>query len=463
MYIWAMSQSPHILILAAGQGKRMRSQLPKVLHPVLFRPMIHHVLDLALSLPHESITVVVGHGEKDVREACASYKDIQFVRQEKQLGTADAVRAAEKTLAKKKGHLLILSGDVFLLRQGSMVDFLAEHFKSKASCSFITSNLPDPSGYGRILRDSAGDVTSIIEHGDASEEQRQISEINSGIYCFEMASLFAALKNVNSKNKQKEFYLTDVIEKFVSEEKIVNGEVFEDWNDIMGVNDRAQLAYAEKVMQSRVNHAFMMTGVRLILPETILIDSRCNIASDVTVEPGAVLVNSTVAENSVIEAQARIFNSKIGSGVTIKQGSYLHDSEVGDGSSVGPYAHLRPGTVLKSKVKIGNFVEVKKSSFADGAKASHLSYIGDAVIGKNVNLGCGFITCNYDGKKKYETIIEEGVFIGSDSQTVAPVKIGKGSYVASGTTVTENVPPQSLVISRGKQITKKGYAKKYLK
>lgn len=458
-----MAQSPHILILAAGQGKRMHSKLPKVLHPVLFRPMLHHVIDLALSLPHQSITVVVGHGEQEVREACNDFKDIEFVRQEKQLGTADAVRSAEKVLGKKKGNVLILSGDVFLLRSASMKEFLEEHDKAKAVCSFITANLPDPSGYGRILRTKAGQVTGIIEHKDASEEQQGISEINSGIYCFEIASLFEALKGVTSKNKQKEFYLTDVIEKFVNAKKKVIGEIFHDWQEIMGVNDRLQLNTAERILQGRVNSALMLSGVRMIHPETILVDTHCKIAPDVTIEPGTILVGSTVAEGTTIESQARIFHSKIGKGVTVKQGSYVHESEIGDGSSVGPYAHLRPGSILRSKVKLGNFVEVKKAVFSDGAKASHLSYIGDAKIGKDVNLGCGFITCNYDGKKKHETIIEDGVFVGSDSQTVAPVKIGKGSYVASGSTVTDDVPPNSLVISRGKQITKKGYAKKYQK
>lgn len=458
-----MAQGPHILILAAGQGKRMRSKLPKVLHPVLFRPMIHHILDLAHSLPHQSITLVVGHGEEKVREACRSYPDLQFVRQEKQLGTADAVRSAEKLLAKKSGHVLILSGDVFLLREEGLKEFLGEHLSSKAVGSFLTANLPDPTGYGRVLRNKGGDVTGIIEHGDASEEQKTIGEINSGIYCFEIASLFHALKNVKSKNTQKEFYLTDVIEKFVLEKKKVIAEVVTDWRDIMGVNDRAQLEVAEKVMQTRINYDHMLRGVRIQFPESVWIDPRCKIAPDVTIEMGVTLVNSTVDEDATIEAHSRVLHSKIGKKVVVKQGSYIQESEIGEQSQVGPYAHLRPGSVLKNAVKIGNFVELKKTIFSDGSKASHLSYIGDAKVGKNVNLGCGFITCNYDGKKKHETVIEDGVFVGSDSQVVAPVKIGKGSYIASGSTVTEDVPPQSLVISRGKQITKKGYAKKYQK
>lgn len=439
----------------------MKSKLPKVLHPVLFRPMLHHVLDLAESLPHQSITVVVGHGEKEVREACASYKDVEFVRQEKQLGTGDAVRSAEKVLGKKKGHVLILSGDVFLLRPEPMKEFLVEYFKSKAVGSFITAQLPDPTGYGRVVRTAKGEVTGIVEHGDASPEQQMIQEINSGIYCFEITALFEALKNVGSKNKQKEYYLTDVVEKFVSENKKVTAEIIADYMDILGVNDRAQLEGAERILQLRTNHAYMVGGVRIHAPETVFIDPRCKIAADVTIEAGVTLVGSEVGEDSHLEAGSRIFHSTLGKGVTVKQGCYIHESQVGQGASVGPYAHLRPGSVLKDNVKIGNFVEIKKSTLGAGTKASHLSYIGDAVIGKNVNLGCGFITCNYDGKKKHVTEIEDDVFIGSDSQTVAPVKIGKGSYVASGSTVTENVPAKSLVISRGKQVTKKGYAKKY--
>lgn len=439
-----MKNAPHILILAAGQGKRMKSKLPKVLHQVLHRPMIHHVLDLAYSLPHSKVTVILGHGEKEVREACSAYKNLIFVRQEKQLGTGDAVRSAEKVLGKEKGSVLVLSGDVILLRKEPMTEFINEHYRSKAACTFMTANLPDPAGYGRILRGLEGQILGIKEQADASEEEKRIAEINSGIYCFDIPLLFKSLKTVQSQNKQKEFYLTDVVEKLVDEEQTVIGELIKDWHDIMGINDRAQLAFAEHILQKRVNHRFMLDGVTIQSPDTVTIDPRCEIEPDV-----------------IIEKNCTVIDSKIRSGAHIKQGSYIAQSEVGEATTVGPYAHLRPGSVLKSKVKIGNFVEVKKATFESGAKASHLSYIGDAKIGKEVNLGCGFITCNYDGKNKSETIIEDGVFVGSDSQIVAPVKIGKNSYVASGSTVTENVPSDSLVISRGKQITKKGYAKRY--
>lgn len=441
-----MKHAPHILILAAGQGKRMKSDLPKILHPVLYRPMIHHVLDLALSLPHGKIVVVVGHGEEKVRAACEGYKNISFVRQEKQLGTGDAVKSATKVLGKEKGSVLILSGDVFLLRKESLLTLIQNHFNTKAGCTFLSANLPDPKGYGRVLRGLEGKVLGIKEHADASDDEKQIKEINSGIYCFDIPLLFGALKNVKASNKQKEFYLTDVLEALVTEEEKVEAELIEDWQEILGVNDRAQLAFAEKVLQKRVNHGFMVEGVTIQDPESVTIDPRCKIGVDARIEKGVTLINAEIGERS-----------------TIKQGSYVDNSQVGADCSVGPYAHLRPGSVLKDEIKIGNFVEIKKSVFERGAKASHLSYIGDAKIGKDVNLGCGFITCNYDGKKKHETVIEDGVFVGSDSQTVAPVKIGKNSYVASGSTVTENVPPDSLVISRGKQVTKKGYAKKYRK
>lgn len=455
--------APHILILAAGQGKRMQSKLPKVLHPVLFQPMLHHVLDLAFKLPHSTVSVIVGHGEKEVREACGRYPRVEFIRQDKQLGTGHAVMCAEKRLTKQGGHVLILSGDVILLRLESMTEFLEEHFRSKASCSFITANLVDPSGYGRILRHQQGHVVGIREHGDASEDERGICEINSGIYCFEVEPLFRTLRNVGAANKQGEYYLTDVIEQFVLQKKKVIGEIFKDAAEIMGVNDRKQLAIAGEMMQKRINDELMKNGVTLQNPTNTYIDAHSKIAKDVVIESGCVVIDSSIGEGAYIEAGCRIVKSKLGKSTRLKQGTYIEESEVGNSCSVGPYAHLRPGSVLKDRVKIGNFVEVKKSFFADDSKASHLSYIGDAKIGKDVNLGCGFITCNYDGKKKHETVIEDGVFVGSDSQTVAPVKIGKGSYVASGTTVTEDVPRDSLVISRGKQVVKKGYAKKYRK
>jgi bifunctional UDP-N-acetylglucosamine pyrophosphorylase / glucosamine-1-phosphate N-acetyltransferase len=451
---------PHIAILAAGKGKRMKSRLPKVLHPVLFRPMIHHVLDLAKALPHSRIFVIVGHGEDQVRQACSMYENIEFVQQKEQKGTAHAVMQLEPQLGKEKGQLLILSGDVILLKLESMQRFLQVHEESQACASLVTTELSNPTGYGRILK-TGQNVLGIREEADASTQEKMIREINAGIYSFDIPSLFSALSKISDKNKQKEFYLTDTIDILNQKGSKVLGHLFPDFEEILGINDRMALSEAERVLQSRINEKWMREGVTLHHPATTKIDPRCQLAADTTVEPGVVLVNTKVGEGSHIEAFSRIENSTLENDVYIRQGSYINGALIGRAAVVGPYAHLRAGSELGPEVKIGNFVEVKKARFGSGSKASHLSYIGDAEIGQNVNLGCGFITCNYDGVKKHKTIVEDEVFVGSDSQTVAPVRIGKGSYIASGSTITKDVPADSLALSRGRQIIKPGYAKKF--
>jgi len=450
---------PHVLILAAGKGKRMHSELPKVLHPVLYRPMLHWVLDLAFAISHDSISVVVGHGEKEVREACAEFEGIQFLQQKNQLGTGDAVRTAQPGLAGKEGSLIVLSGDVILLTKDTMDELLEKHARRKAGCTLVTAKVSEPKGYGRILRGDDGKMFGIREEGDCSEDERKINEVNAGIYCFDIKKLFAALDKVGTRNKQGEYYLTDVIEILNKEKAGLATVRLQDPKDMTGINDRAAVAEVETLLQARVNRGFMMNGVRLQNPATIFIDPKCRIEKDVVIEQGCYIVKSVLESGVVIESHSRIVNSVIGSGTHVKQGSYVTDSQVGPDCSVGPYAHFRPGTRLEKDVKIGNFVEVKKSLLREGAKASHLSYIGDADIGKNVNLGCGFITCNFDGgPTKHKTVIEENVFVGSDSQAVAPVTIGANSYVASGTTVTRNVPADSLAIARVKMEVKEGAA-----
>ena len=441
----------------------MRSELPKVLHEVLFQPMIHHVLDLAYSLPQASVSIIVGHGGEEVQEACRDYSGAQFFEQREQRGTADAVKSSQIFLQKQQGHVLILSGDVILLRKSSIEMLLKTHETEKAVCSLVTTHLENPTGYGRVLRDAKGSVRGIREEADSSSLEKKITEINAGIYCFEIASLFDALSKISNQNRQGEFYLTDVIEVLVRENKKVVGAVFADSEETLGINDRVALSQAERVLQKRVNQFHMENGVTLRGGENIWIDTRTEIEADVTIETGGRIQRSKIGKKTVVEANSRIQFSTLHSGVKIKQGSVIEESVIGDKTTVGPYAHLRPGSVLGVEVKIGNFVEVKKSVFKDGAKASHLSYIGDAEIGKAVNLGCGFITCNYDGVNKHKTIIEEGCFIGSDSQIIAPLTLGARSYVASGTTVTKSAPPESLVMARVKQITKPGYAKRFLK
>ena len=458
-----MKQNPHILILAAGKGKRMHSALPKVLHPVLFRPMLHHVIELAQSLPHSSISVVVGHEKDQVIQACAGYPKVQFFHQTEQKGTAHAVGVAKDFLSTVKGHVLILSGDIPLLTQRSLEELFKAHFEKNNDLTFVTTHLKDPTGYGRILRDKSGHIQGVKEQADATSEEKAIGEINAGIYLFQIESLLHALSKIQSSNQQGEYYLTDSIESLVRGNKTVDGFCFNDPQEILGVNDRKALSDAEKILQERTNLKFMLSGVTLHLPETILIDPFCKIAPDVEVGMGSQISQSHIHKGVVIEAHCRIHDCVIEEGAVIKHGSYLEGSKVGQDSKVGPYAHLRPESKLERGVKIGNFVEIKKSTIGEDSKASHLSYIGDATVGKNVNIGCGFITCNYDGKKKHPTIIEDEVFVGSDTQVVAPLTIGKGSYIASGSTLTKDVPSESLALSRTKQENKVGYAKRFKK
>lgn len=447
----------HIVVLAAGQGKRMHSTLPKVLHPVLFRPMLHHVLDQAVELSPQTLTVIVGHGEEQVRAACAGYPSVRLVRQAEQKGTGHAVQQAAPLLEKEKGRVLILSGDVILLARETLQALL----DASGDAAVLTAQLPDPTGYGRILHSDDGGVRAIREHVDCSPEERAIQEVNSGVYAFGVQPLLAALKNLGSDNRQGEYYLTDVVEILVADGQNVRAVRMADHREMTGINDRLALSEVERLMRKRTNLYFMSRGVSLQDPATTWIDPRCEIAADVLIEGGCRISDSHIASGVRIEADSRIESCRIAQGAHIKQGSYLEHSEIGPECSIGPYAHLRPGSVLARGVKIGNFVEVKKSRFGEGSKANHLAYVGDAEIGKDVNLGCGFITCNYDGKSKHKTVIEEGVFVGSDSQMVAPVRVGKGSFVAAGSTVTDDVPADSLVITRGKQITKPGYGKKY--
>lgn len=451
---------PHVLILAAGQGKRMHSNLPKVLHPVLFHPMLHHVIDLSFSLPQSGVSVIVGHGKEAVMKSCSGYSKLQFFEQTEQKGTAHAVGVAKEFLKTIKGHVLILSGDVCLLRRESVEALITEHLNRKCALTFVTTHLENPKGYGRILRDEKGRVTGIKEEADATEVQRQIKEINAGIYCFEIDALLGALEKIKSGNQQGEYYLTDAIEILIREEKRVEGFALSDSREIHGVNDRKALSDAERILQERTNDRLMRQGVTLHLPETILIDPQSEIAPDVVIGPGTQISQSHIQKGAVIEGYCRIHDCRIEESAHIKQGSYLEGSSVGKEAKVGPYAHLRPESKLERGVKIGNFVEVKKSTIGEDSKASHLSYIGDAEIGKNVNIGCGFITCNYDGKKKNKTVIEDEVFVGSDTQIVAPLTVGRGSYVASGSTLTKDVPADSLALSRTKQENKLGYAKR---
>lgn len=449
--------SPNILILAAGQGKRMRSPLPKVVHPVLFRPMIQYVLDLTLVIPHARVGVVVGHGAKEVVAACKGFGNVEFFVQEQPRGTADAVRSA-KDFLQAQGQLLVLSGDVILLRPQTIVSLLQTHTESGASTTILTAEPESPKGYGRILRDTENKVFAIREDLDCSPQEALVREVNAGVYCFDQGRLAQSLSQIESSNQQGEYYLTDVIESQVSAGERVETSPVQDAAEMTGINDPHALSVVEDLVRRQINTSWMLNGTAMMNPQTICVDSRTRFGEGVRLEQGVILINSVLGNGVHVEAFSRIENSTLQDGAHVRQGSYLTDCQVGKETVVGPYAHLRPGTELGDSVKIGNFVEIKKSRMGSGSKASHLSYIGDAEVGKDVNIGCGFVTCNFDGFEKHKTVIEDEVFIGSDSQAVAPVTIHKGAYVASGTTITQDVPEDALALSRTPQTVKEGYA-----
>ncbi|MDR7074852.1 bifunctional UDP-N-acetylglucosamine diphosphorylase/glucosamine-1-phosphate N-acetyltransferase GlmU [Fictibacillus barbaricus] len=449
----------YAVILAAGQGTRMKSKLYKVLHSVCGKPMVQHVVDQVNSLEMEKMVVVVGHGAEKVQDQLGS-DQIEYVLQEEQLGTAHAVMQADEALANEEGITLVVCGDTPLIKSETMEKLIAEHQSTGAKATILTAKPEDPTGYGRIIRNSQGTVERNVEHKDASEEERMVNEINTGTYCFDNKALFEALKQVNNDNVQGEYYLPDVIEILQNAGEVIAAYTTPDFNETLGVNDRVALSQAESIMKKRINERHMRNGVTLIDPEQTYISDDAEIGSDTVIYPGTVILgNVKIGEENIIGPHSEIKDSVIGNGNTIRQ-SVVHDSEVGNDTAIGPFAHIRPKSVLENNVKIGNFVEVKKSVMSTGSKASHLSYIGDAEIGKDVNLGCGSITVNYDGKNKFLTKVEDGAFIGCNSNLVAPVTVGKNAYVAAGSTITEDVPSESLSIARARQTVKENYVQK---
>jgi bifunctional UDP-N-acetylglucosamine pyrophosphorylase/glucosamine-1-phosphate N-acetyltransferase len=446
------------VILAAGKGTRMKSGMVKVLHPAAGRPMISWVVDVARAAGAAPVVLVVGHQADAVRTAFLDAADIRCAMQEEQLGTGHAVACARDELAGFKGTVLILCGDTPLLRAETLQGLIAFHRENGAALTVLTAVMEDPHGYGRVVRDAGGRVLRIVEQKDASPEEQAVCEINSGIYCMEADFLFANIDSISSDNAQQEFYLTDMISIAVKYGRTCLGRCTDDAAEIMGVNDRAQLAEASQFLRRRINRDLMCAGVSLVDPDHSYIDYGVQIGSDTVVHPNCSISGATViGSGCMIENGVSITDCTIGDNCHIKVGSVLEGSELHADVSVGPMAHLRPGTVLNDHVKIGNFVETKKIVMGEGSKASHLTYLGDAELGSNVNIGCGTITCNYDGVNKHRTIIGDDVFIGSDVQLVAPVSVGRNSLVAAGTTVTVDVPPDSLAISRVPQVNKVGW------
>jgi bifunctional UDP-N-acetylglucosamine pyrophosphorylase/glucosamine-1-phosphate N-acetyltransferase len=445
------------LVLAAGLGKRMRSRTIKLLHPVWGRPMLAWVLDALGSLRPGGIVVVLGHQAERIREALGGL-DFQEVVQEEQRGTGHAVLTARPLLEGRDGDLLILNGDLPLLTGRTLAEFVAAHAASGAALSVLTTCPERPEGYGRIVREQEA-VLRVVEEKDAGPAERAIREINCGVYLVAIATLLPLLDRLGTENAQGEYYLTDVIEMLVSSGREVRGVVHPDPREVLGVNDRRELAEAVGILGRRKREQLLLEGVTLIDPERTYIDPRARIGRDTTIYPGVWIEGSCViGEDCIIRPNVHLNEVRIGNRVEIRNHCVIQDSRIEDGAQVGPFAHLRPGTYLSQRVRVGNFVETKKAVFGPGSKANHLSYLGDAELGANVNVGAGTITCNYDGVKKHLTIMEDGVFIGSDTQLVAPVKVGAGAYVGAGSTITEDVPPGALGLSRAKQRNIDGWA-----
>jgi len=448
---------PAVVVLAAGLGTRMKSGLAKALHPLGGRPLIWHVLAASSAIPPGKLVVVLGHQADRVRGACEGF-GAEFAVQREQLGTGHAVRQASDALADTPGPVVVLCADTPLLTSGTLKTLVEHHSKSKAAVTLLTANINDPFGYGRVVRGKSG-VTAVVEEKDATKAQKKIKEVNAGIYCFEKNFLLSALGMIGKDNAQGEYYLPDTIALAKKKKLKVAALLCEDAEELLGVNSRVDLGRAEKTLQRRTNRKWMLAGVTMVDPESAFVGSDVMLGRDVTLYPNVMLEGKTsIGEGTIIHPGSRVTDSVIGKGAVIKDHSVIAGSSIADGASIGPFAHLRPGSVIGERARIGNFVEVKKSVIGEGSKANHLSYIGDATVGRDVNIGAGVITCNYDGFEKHRTVIEDNVFVGSDAQLVAPVTIGKGALVAAGATITKDVPADALAISRTRQENREGFA-----
>lgn len=448
----------YAVILAAGQGTRMKSKLYKVLHPVCGKPMVQHVVDQVQQLQVDQIVTVIGFGSEKVKAQLGDTS--RYAYQEKQLGTAHAVVQAKNLLGDKIGVTLVVCGDTPLITSETMEALMKHHEETGAKATILTAMAKKPDGYGRIIRSTSGAVEKIVEHKDATDQERAVKEINTGTYVFDNTSLFQALNEVSNQNVQGEYYLPDVIEILKKKGGIVTAFQTTSFEETIGVNDRVALSEAEAIMRKRINEKHMRNGVTLIDPNQTYIEADVQIQADTVILPGSSLSGATtIEENCIIGPNTEISNCVVGKDTVIKQ-SVAHDSLIGSKVHIGPFAHIRPASSIHDEVKIGNFVEIKKAEFGKGSKASHLSYIGDAKVGADVNIGCGTITVNYDGKNKFLTTIEDEAFIGCNSNLIAPVNVGKGAYVAAGSTITDDVPASALSIARARQVNKENYKKK---
>ncbi len=438
------------VILAAGRGVRMCSKLPKVAHKAAGKPMIVHIVDIVRQAGIEDINVVIGHGREVVQELLAQEK-VKYVIQEQQLGTGHALLQAEGNIDPDT-TVIVLAGDTPLLRSSTIQELIKLHQQEESQATILSAELSDPAGYGRIIRQTDQSFARIVEEKDCTEEERTIKEINAGIYCFQAGSVFQLLKKINTDNMQGEYYLTDVLELIKNNEKpAVNIMKLADAQEIYGVNDRVQLAYVESILRKRKNLQLMREGVTIIDPSSTFIDKEVKVKKDSIIFPYTMIEGSTsIGENCQIGPFTRISNSNIGDHVIIDS-SRINEAKIGNSCTIGPYSYLRPQSELHDNVKVGDFAEIKKSIIGENSKIPHLSYVGDAIIGKGVNIGAGTITCNYDGRNKHQTIIEDQAFIGSNTNLVAPVRVGENSTVGAGSTIAHDVPPGNLAVERAKQ------------
>jgi bifunctional UDP-N-acetylglucosamine pyrophosphorylase/glucosamine-1-phosphate N-acetyltransferase len=449
------------IILAAGKGTRMKSSLAKVLHPILGRPMLAYTIEVSLSgLKADTTAVVVGYQAERVREIF-SKDPVIFISQEPQLGSGHAVLSTEETFRGYDGTILILSGDVPLVQANTLHNLVAFHRSEQSTVTLTTTRLSDPTGYGRVIRREGKHVEGIVEEKDASPLERRIEEVNTGLYCVEASFLFSTLKRVSADNSQGEYYLTDIVKIGREEGKRILAFEVPDSDQVIGINTRADLARSNEIVRKRCLEQWMLDGVTIVDPNTAYIEADVTIGRDTIIHPNcAIQGKTTIGSHCVIGPNCLVAHSQIDDEVTIRPFSVVEESQLARGVTIGPFSRLRPNTQIQEGARIGNFVEIKKSLIGKGSKANHLAYVGDATLGEGVNIGAGTIFCNYDGVAKHPTTVGDGVFVGSNTELVAPLKIGKHAVIGAGSTITGDVPDESLAISRVKQKNVAGWKKR---
>lgn len=445
----------YVVVLAAGKGTRMKSKLYKVLHKVCGKTMVEHVVDAAQGVNPAEIVTIVGTGAGDVEKVLADKSKFAF--QEKQLGTGDAVMTAREELGDKDGATLVVTGDTPLFTTDTFNELFKYHAEKGNAATVLTAEVPNPFGYGRIIRDDQGNVLRIVEQKDGKPEELKVKEINTGVFCFDNKKLFEALKHVNNDNAQGEYYLTDVLEILRNSGERVGAYKMPDFSESLGVNDRIALAQATKTMQRRINEQHMRDGVSFIDPDTAYIDADVKIGNDTVIEGNVVIKGNTeIGSDCYITSGSRIVDSKIGNNVTVTS-STVEEAEMDDNTDIGPNSHLRPKAIIRKGAHIGNFVEIKKAEIGENTKVGHLTYVGDATLGKDINIGCGTIFSNYDGVKKFHTNVGDHAFIGAGSTLIAPINVADHAFIAADTTVTKDVNKYDMAIGRGRQVNKPDY------